>query len=160
MQGERLDNIAAQYLGDPTLFWRLADANGAMRPEELTETVGRKLRITMPEGITGIVAMNQWLLPDVDDGRFNAEPRAAGRDRRADRVQVTTTVGSQGGFQLKFTHGQATSPLQQLLNSGFFDPRTPRDHRGHRQRLDRSADGRHHHQAGLHAQQRSRANRC
>jgi hypothetical protein len=52
-QGERLDNIAAQYLGDPQLFWRLCDANRAVRPEELTETVGRKLRITLPEGITG-----------------------------------------------------------------------------------------------------------
>jgi len=52
-QGERLDNIAAHYLGDPELFWRLCDANNAMRPEELTETVGRKLRITLPEGITG-----------------------------------------------------------------------------------------------------------
>ena len=52
-QGERLDNITARYLGDPTLFWRLCDANDAMRPEELTETVGRKLRITMPEGISG-----------------------------------------------------------------------------------------------------------
>jgi len=53
VQGERLDNIAAQYLGDATLFWRLCDANGAMRPSELVETVGRKLRLTMPEGITG-----------------------------------------------------------------------------------------------------------
>jgi len=53
VQGDRLDNLAAQYLGDPTLFWRLCDANRAMRPEELTETVGRKLRITLPEGITG-----------------------------------------------------------------------------------------------------------
>jgi len=52
-QGERLDNIAAQFLGDPTLFWRLCDANNAMRTEELTETIGRKLRITLPEGITG-----------------------------------------------------------------------------------------------------------
>jgi hypothetical protein len=53
VQGERLDNIASQFLGDPTLFWRLCDANDAMRAEELTETVGRKLRITMPEGVTG-----------------------------------------------------------------------------------------------------------
>jgi hypothetical protein len=52
-QAERLDNIAARYLGDPELFWRLADANRAMRPEELVETVGRKLRITLPEGISG-----------------------------------------------------------------------------------------------------------
>lgn len=53
IQGDRLDNIAAKYLGDPTLFWRLCDANRAMNPQELTETVGRKLRITMPDGITG-----------------------------------------------------------------------------------------------------------
>jgi hypothetical protein len=52
-QGERLDNIAAQYLGDPTLFWRLCDANNAMRPNELTQTLGRKLKITMPENING-----------------------------------------------------------------------------------------------------------
>jgi len=52
-QGERLDNIAAKYLGDPELFWRLADANGAMRPEDLVATVGRTLRITLPQGVTG-----------------------------------------------------------------------------------------------------------
>jgi hypothetical protein len=52
-QGERLDNIAAKYLGDPTLFWRLCDANRAMRPEDLTDPPGRILRITLPAGITG-----------------------------------------------------------------------------------------------------------
>ncbi len=49
-QDERLDNIANDYLGDPTAFWRLCDANNAMRPEELTETLGRQLRITLPQG--------------------------------------------------------------------------------------------------------------
>lgn len=53
VRGDRLDNLAAKYLGDPALFWRLCDANRAMRPDELTETVGRKLSITLPEGITG-----------------------------------------------------------------------------------------------------------
>ncbi|PWT99393.1 MAG: hypothetical protein C5B51_27280 [Terriglobia bacterium] len=53
IQGERLDNIAAQFLGDPTLFWRICDANNAMRPETLTETPGRTLDITLPQGITG-----------------------------------------------------------------------------------------------------------
>lgn len=53
VQNDRLDNIAAKYLGDPELFWRIADANGAMRPEELVETIGRQLRITLPQGITG-----------------------------------------------------------------------------------------------------------
>jgi hypothetical protein len=53
-QDERLDNITAHYLGDPEQFWRICDANGAMRPEELTETIGRRLRITLPEGIPGM----------------------------------------------------------------------------------------------------------
>lgn len=53
VQGERLDNIAAQYLGDPEQFWRLCDANRALRPEALTETIGRRLRITLPEGVPG-----------------------------------------------------------------------------------------------------------
>lgn len=51
--GERLDRIAASYLGDPEQFWRLCDANRAMRPEELTAAVGRRLRITLPAGISG-----------------------------------------------------------------------------------------------------------
>jgi hypothetical protein len=52
-EGDRLDNITAQYLGDPEQFWRVCDANGAVRPDELTETIGRRLRITLPEGIPG-----------------------------------------------------------------------------------------------------------
>lgn len=51
--GDRLDTIAALYLGDPEQFWRVCDANAAMRPDELTEDVGRRLRITLPEGIPG-----------------------------------------------------------------------------------------------------------
>ena len=50
-EAERLDNITALYLGDPEQFWRVCDANGVIRPEELTDTVGRKIRITLPEGI-------------------------------------------------------------------------------------------------------------
>ena len=53
-EGERLDNITAQYIGDPEQFWRICDANRAMRPEELTETPGRRLNITLPEGIPGV----------------------------------------------------------------------------------------------------------
>ncbi len=52
-QGERLDNITAKHLGDPEQFWRLCDANGAVNPAELEE-VGRRLRITLPEGIPGV----------------------------------------------------------------------------------------------------------
>ncbi len=49
-QGERLDNITARYLGDPTQFWRVCDANTVLRPEELTEQVGRVIRIALPQG--------------------------------------------------------------------------------------------------------------
>jgi hypothetical protein len=51
--GERLDNITAQYFGDPEQFWRLCDANNAMDPEELTDATGRRITITLPEGIPG-----------------------------------------------------------------------------------------------------------
>lgn len=51
--GDRLDNIAAADLGDPEAFWRIADANSAMRPDDLVQTPGRRLRITLPEGIPG-----------------------------------------------------------------------------------------------------------
>jgi hypothetical protein len=50
-EGDRLDRIAFQYLGDAELFWRICDANGAVRPDELTEEPGRRLRITLPAGI-------------------------------------------------------------------------------------------------------------
>ena len=51
--GERLDHVAARYLGDPEQFWRLCDANGAVRPDELTEPAGRRIRITLPENVPG-----------------------------------------------------------------------------------------------------------
>jgi hypothetical protein len=50
-QGERLDNLSARYLGDPELFWRICDANAVMNPEELTDTIGEPILITLPEGI-------------------------------------------------------------------------------------------------------------
>jgi nucleoid-associated protein YgaU len=47
--GERLDHVAARYLGDPEQFWRLCDANEAMRPEDLIAQPGRRLRIPQPQ---------------------------------------------------------------------------------------------------------------
>ncbi|MBZ5506420.1 MAG: LysM domain-containing protein [Acidobacteriia bacterium] len=52
-QGERMDLIASKYMNDAEAFWRIADANAAMNPEDLTGTPGRTLRITLPEGIPG-----------------------------------------------------------------------------------------------------------
>ena len=53
VQGDRLDILAAQYFADPTLFWRICDANGALRPEDLTAAPGVTLRICLPAGIPG-----------------------------------------------------------------------------------------------------------
>lgn len=52
-EGDRIDNVTATYLGDPEQFWRVADANRALRPDDLIE-IGRRLRITLPAGIPGV----------------------------------------------------------------------------------------------------------
>jgi hypothetical protein len=49
--GERPDQLAAAYLGDPEQFWRIADANGVIAPESLTETPGAIVRITLPADV-------------------------------------------------------------------------------------------------------------
>lgn len=47
VEGDRLDRVTASYLGDPLQFWRLADANGVLRPEALCAEPGRTIRITL-----------------------------------------------------------------------------------------------------------------
>jgi nucleoid-associated protein YgaU len=53
VSGDRLDLIAAKYLGDPLIFWLICDANGAIKPGSLTETPGTTINITMPQGVPG-----------------------------------------------------------------------------------------------------------
>ena len=53
-QGDRLDLLAARYLGDPLIFWLICDANGAIEPGDLVETPGTVLQITTPQGIPGV----------------------------------------------------------------------------------------------------------
>ena len=48
-EGDRLDLIAARTLGDPEGFWRIADANDAMDPLDLTAEPGRVLRVPVPQ---------------------------------------------------------------------------------------------------------------
>ena len=52
-QGDRLDLLAAKYLGDPLLFWLVCDANGAICPNQLVATPGTTLNLTMPQGVPG-----------------------------------------------------------------------------------------------------------
>jgi hypothetical protein len=44
-QGERPDLLAFQYLGDPLLYWRIADVNAVIDPHELTDTPGRRVSV-------------------------------------------------------------------------------------------------------------------
>lgn len=46
-QGERLDQITATYLDDPTVFWRICDANLVLHPAEL-ESWGKQILIAAP----------------------------------------------------------------------------------------------------------------
>jgi hypothetical protein len=51
VDGDRLDNLAAKYLGDPILYWIICDANGTVDPETLTREVGRRIHIPRASGI-------------------------------------------------------------------------------------------------------------
>ena len=51
VEGDRLDLITARTIGDPEQFWRVADANNAMNPFDLTAEAGRTLHVPIPEVI-------------------------------------------------------------------------------------------------------------
>jgi hypothetical protein len=46
-EGDRLDNLAAQYVGDAVQFWRLCDANLVLQPEELVAYPGQSFQISL-----------------------------------------------------------------------------------------------------------------
>ena len=46
-QEDRLDNITTLYIGDPTQFWRICDANEVFKPTELTDEPGQIIKISM-----------------------------------------------------------------------------------------------------------------
>jgi nucleoid-associated protein YgaU len=53
--GDRLDNLAQAYYGDPELFWQICDSNRALRPDDLTDDpspfgLPRRIRIGLPGG--------------------------------------------------------------------------------------------------------------
>ena len=48
-QGERLDHVAQRYFRDPERFWRICDANCALRPDDLMKPFGRILKIPASE---------------------------------------------------------------------------------------------------------------
>jgi hypothetical protein len=66
--------------------------------------------------------MNRGFYLTLMMGGFNASPVPQAVIQALTEVQVNTTVGSQGGFQLKFGWGK-NSALAQLHAQGFFEPR-------------------------------------
>jgi len=48
VEGDRLDRITYNELGDPEQFWQVCDANNALNPADLTEEIGTVLRIPLP----------------------------------------------------------------------------------------------------------------
>lgn len=48
VEGERLDLLAAVQLGDPALWWRIADANNLLHPDEAEEEAGQPVKIPGP----------------------------------------------------------------------------------------------------------------
>ncbi|MDE1948643.1 MAG: baseplate wedge protein 53 [Burkholderiales bacterium] len=46
--GERPDRLANQQYGDPLLYWRIADGNAVIDPNELTDEVGALIAIPVP----------------------------------------------------------------------------------------------------------------
>ncbi len=53
VEGDRIDNLAAQYVNDPEQYWRICDANNELDSQQLTAEAGRRIRITLPEGLPG-----------------------------------------------------------------------------------------------------------
>jgi nucleoid-associated protein YgaU len=48
-QGDRLDLIAHRTLGDSQQFWRICDANNAMKPADLTAELNQIIRVPLPQ---------------------------------------------------------------------------------------------------------------
>lgn len=48
---DRPDLLGANYFGDPLLYWRIADANAVVDPNELTDHPGRRINIPLPPGM-------------------------------------------------------------------------------------------------------------
>jgi hypothetical protein len=51
VEGDRLDNLAARFLGDPLLHWMICDANGATDPGALTSQAGRAIKIPIASAV-------------------------------------------------------------------------------------------------------------
>lgn len=49
VEGDRLDNLGAQYIGDPHQFWKICDANLTLHPDDLIEKINQKIVVALSE---------------------------------------------------------------------------------------------------------------
>ena len=47
-EGDRIDQVAWNVFRDPDMWWRIADANADLVPDELTDLPGRRLFVALP----------------------------------------------------------------------------------------------------------------
>jgi nucleoid-associated protein YgaU len=52
VEGDRLDNLANRFLGDPLLYWMICDANGVTDPDQLTAEAGRTIVIPVASAVS------------------------------------------------------------------------------------------------------------
>jgi hypothetical protein len=80
IQGQRLDQLATQTLGDALQYWRICDANDAMNPAALAGVPGRRLRVPVPyaQALGAVTAPPLALDDQVDGGAAGTPPLATG----------------------------------------------------------------------------------
>ena len=124
MQGERLDNIAAQLSRRPDAVL----AAVRREPRHAARRADRDRRTAAPHHAARRRhrerAMNQGFYLTLMMGSFNASPVPQPVIDALTDVQVTSTVGSQARLPAEVHARQEFAASQQLLQSGFFDPRT------------------------------------
>ena len=52
VDGDRLDNLANRFLGDPLLYWMICDANSATDPDALIAQAGRTILIPVASAVS------------------------------------------------------------------------------------------------------------
>ena len=122
--GRAARNITARYLGDPTQFWRVCDANDVLDPTSSPTSSARS--IAHPHAADpGTIAARE---PPRDP------PRALDREDRCrlpaphdvldalQRVEVTNDRDSGDGFQITFTLAPEASPTTRSCESARSTP--------------------------------------
>lgn len=125
--GERPDLLAQHHFGDPTQWWRIADANPVLDPRELTDEAGRTIELPEAGEATAVSELPVGQGPvhiTLLMGPKLARPVPAEVTEALLSAQITATAGERSGFQLAFDLTKNGLINRRLLPEGFFDPKT------------------------------------